>query len=758
MAVEFPRWTGYPPMYNINGIVELGGKVYCTTSGGLFIYDPETREYAMYYKNHGLVSNDILCIGATSKDIFIGFKEDGLWRFDPEEVSFERLLFPEYHVKTSANPNGIAVRDIFAKNDSILYIGHEKGVDMLNIETQELRTYTNLGENVSEDTPVNEVRVFDGKIWVATPLGLSVADEDNPNLEFSENWTSYQYIVRDIIYGVTSVLPVEKPSKAVYLATNLGGMYILNEENGKIDPAASDRIAIHDLSDGIDGYWAATPLGLYTKQVNLWRIASDRYEDLTVLAEGTEGRLWVGTELDGLQCYTVDGYIEVPPPNQLKSATFYDIDLDSRNVLWVATTYRDSNLKSVFQRLDREGVWTAYEIEDWILSNRVVATMVDSRDRVWTAMWGVDVSGVFVIIDDGTEFKSQDRILPVDETREIIRPTLSRNYIVCSDLAEDADGNIWIANFQLDTPDHTIEPEPTSGAVVIDDYPITRYQIYSPAEDGLPTAIIYEVCPDNEGWVWLGTHNKGVTGLYVGDDPYDKSDLEIHELKLENGIHSLRINEVTCDLNGDIWIGTQGGLNRIVKKNGRDLLVEDMNDILIGVDREVNVVEVDRYNNKWIGTSGGLLKIDSNNKPSTAYTIANSGLFSNAVLSLKYDDSRDVLWVGTNVGLNRFDIFGEDVSTVEREVRVYPNPFEIWGYDSRATFPNLKPGSRVKIFTFGGDIVTELKAEDNGNGVGSAVWDGRNIQGNYVGSGIYFFVGVDVGGDTVRDKMAVIRR
>ncbi len=754
---EYPRWTGFPPMYSINGIVEFRGDVFCTTAGGMFRYDPETREYSLYYKNHGLVSNDVLCIGATSEAIFVGFKEDGLWRFDPDTEHFERILFPEYHVKSSANPNGIAVRDIFALDDSVLYIGHEKGVDRLNLKSEELRTYTNLGENISQDTPVNEVRVHDGRIWVATPLGLSVADEDNPNLEFAENWTGYQYIVRDIIYGITSVLHVDRPSPAVYLATNLAGMYQLDEEAGVIVPAASDRVAFTDLVEGIDTYWGATPIGLYRKQVNLWSTASAEYEHLTVLAPGTGGRLWVGTELDGLQCYTADGYIEVPPPNQMRSMTFYDIDLDSNNVLWAATTYRDSNLRSVFQRL-QDGEWSAYTLDDWSLSNLVVGTMVDSRDRVWAAMWGVKTSGAYVIYDDGTPFKGDDRILPVDETKEIIRPTLSRQYIVVSDFAEDDDGNIWAANFQLDTPDHTIEPEPTSGAVVIDDFPITRHQSFSPAHDGLPTAIIYGICPDNEGWVWLATHNKGVTGLYVGDDPFDKSDLEIRELKLEQGIHSLRINALSCDQNGHIWVGTQGGLNRIVKEPGMNILVEDMNDLLAGVDREVRSIEVDPYGNKWIGTSGGLLKLSADNEPVSSFTVDNSGLFSGAILSLKYDPSGDVLWVGTNAGLNRYDVFGEEVSEVERMVRVYPNPFEIWGYDSRAVFPNLKPGSRLKIYTFGGILVNDLETVDDGSGTASAEWDGRNFQGNHVGSGVYFFLGVDVDGVTLRDKMAVIRR
>ncbi len=133
VSEEYPNWRGFPPMYTINDIIEYKGCVYCTTIGGIFRYEPLTQEYSLYYKNQGLVSNDVICIAATSDEIFLGFKEDGLWRFDPDNEEFRQILFPEYHAKTSTNPNGIAVNDIFVKNDSILYVGHDNGVDMLNI-------------------------------------------------------------------------------------------------------------------------------------------------------------------------------------------------------------------------------------------------------------------------------------------------------------------------------------------------------------------------------------------------------------------------------------------------------------------------------------------------------------------------------------------------------------------------------------------------------------------------------------------------
>jgi len=50
--------------------------------------------------------------------------------------------------------------------------------------------------------------------------------------------------------------------------------------------------------------------------------------------------------------------------------------------------------------------------------------------------------------------------------------------------------------------------------------------------------------------------------------------------------------------------------------------------------------------------------------------------------------------------------------------------------------------------------VTESSKDD---GI-SASWDGTNFEGKYVGSGVYFFTGVDSHGRSFKDKMVVIRR
>ena len=166
-------------------------------------------------------------------------------------------------------------------------------------------------------------------------------------------------------------------------------------------------------------------------------------------------------------------------------------------------------------------------------------------------------------------------------------------------------------------------------------------------------------------------------------------------------------------------------------------------------------ITVDDSNNKWIGTTDGLVKLNKQNQLETTYTTENSGLFSNTILSLLYDTARNVLWVGTDIGINRFNVGMNGTNTASASIHIYPNPFELWGFDSHVVFTNLEAGSPVDIYSFDGVLVNRVVAGHQEN---EAEWDGRNFKDDYVGTGVYFIIGADVAGQTFRDKLIVMRR
>jgi ligand-binding sensor domain-containing protein len=760
-AKEYPDWDGYPPMFSMNGVIEFEGSVYGTTKGGVFKYNPETRAYTLYYKNHGLPSNDVLCVAATSDYLFFGFETAGLMRYDPKSELFEPLLFPEYA------PNKIAVQSIYAHNDSMLYVAHSVGIDILNLSTREVRTITKLG-GLAQNTPVNEVRVFNGKIWVCTPLGLAIADENNPNLDVEGSWKSYTYSFWGKTTGFNCIIHVKDEAEdVIYLGTQDRGIVWFDENESVFWETAVTEGKVFRMCPGMGKYWAATDRGLFYKYARFWSLKSGHYSNLNGVWSDS-GRVWVSTLNDGLQCYADTGWVDIAPVPGPRSTKFSKIQVTDDGIVWATTAFqrgRRGEESGLFHRF-QDGVWTTYSENDGFYRTPV-SVVLDRKKNVWLSMWGANTSGVFVIQDDGTPVKKNDLIIPLDPKKEIFRPTIKSDYVVCKDITTDKFGNIWVSNFQLDQPDteeggssHNLESVPTSGAVVLDGYPITRYRHFSPASGDIVTAKIFDICADNDGWVWMSTDKKGLMGLFVGDDPFDttKATFKQH-LMVADGLNSLRVKAVNFDRDGYIWVGTDAGLNRVTKLPDYRLKVDGMTQLLGTAGNDVNCIEVDPFNNKWIGTSNGLVKIDPENEKQEIYTTSNSGLFSNTILGLKYDQKTDLLWIGTDTGMNTFQVFGSNNQTAEREARVYPNPFSIWGSDSQCTFVNLKLANKVRIYTFNGVMVNELEAkETSAKGVPYVKWDGRNFKNEYVASGVYFFAGEDQNGRPFRDKMVIIRR
>ncbi len=76
---------------------------------------------------------------------------------------------------------------------------------------------------------------------------------------------------------------------------------------------------------------------------------------------------------------------------------------------------------------------------------------------------------------------------------------------------------------------------------------------------------------------------------------------------------------------------------------------------------------------------------------------------------------------------------GEDVTSI----KVYPNPADI-GAGQRIYFSELPLNPYLTVYTSAGDPIINLEPAD-ADFAGRFVWDGRNMSGERVASGIYLF-------------------
>ena len=126
-----------------------------------------------------------------------------------------------------------------------------------------------------------------------------------------------------------------------------------------------------------------------------------------------------------------------------------------------------------------------------------------------------------------------------------------------------------------------------------------------------------------------------------------------------------------------LWLGGSGtGLVKYHKKRGviKQYTHDSLNhDSLISND--INCMIFDKFENLWIGTNIGLSKFNINTNKFTSYTTA-EGLTNNFINSILLDDDNN-LWISTNKGLNKFDIEKENIINFTKMDGIYGYQFNI---------------------------------------------------------------------------------
>ncbi len=155
-------------------------------------------------------------------------------------------------------------------------------------------------------------------------------------------------------------------------------------------------------------------------------------------------------------------------------------------------------------------------------------------------------------------------------------------------------------------------------------------------KEGLSNDIVRTIHEDRQGNLWIGT-NSGLNCLKNGT-------FTVYTTK--DGLPNDAVLSVYQDRQSNLWIGTNGG-GLACMKDGQFTHYTSQADLASDV---VTAIHEDNAGNLWIGTHGGLHR-RSNDK--FALYSTKEGLANNFVRAI-YEDRAGSLWIGTNGGgLNR---------------------------------------------------------------------------------------------------------
>jgi len=336
------------------------------------------------------------------------------------------------------------------------------------------------------------------------------------------------------------------------------------------------------------GYWRLS--ANYVQKYQQDRLERDfgsyqwRWEDLAAACEDDAGNIIIATYGSGVFWLNFEGkFIKV---EGLPSSYIFSLCMDREGSLWVGTDGRGLN------RVRRQ-------IFDSLAQTRGLAVTSVSTDKE---------GGLWVGINNGGVNYWKDGTL-----REYRKEQGLSDAYVKSVLADRA-GNVWVGTlygklFQLRGNQFTnVESWPTIDPGV---------------------AVIHQ---DRQGLVWFGTGQ----GLICRDPRKLFTN--------RDGLSSNTIQALADDAAGNLWIGTDAGLN--VFRGGQISSLHKTNGL---PSEDIRSLYVDSDDVLWVGTASGLARYDG-----TKWTryLKETGLLSNPVGYLM-EDSEHYLWLGTLAGLVR---------------------------------------------------------------------------------------------------------
>ncbi|WBL21566.1 hybrid sensor histidine kinase/response regulator transcription factor [Zunongwangia sp. HRR-M8] len=217
---------------------------------------------------------------------------------------------------------------------------------------------------------------------------------------------------------------------------------------------------------------------------------------------------------------------------------------------------------------------------------------------------------------------------------------------------------------------------------------------------------IRSLVEDDDGFLWIGTSNGGInildpSSVFAGADKIKVQKFIPHTD--DSSVHNRNILSLFKDSNGNIWIGTEAGLD-FVDPKGEVIQLFDYkpnDNSQISHDR-VKAITKGNNNNIWIGTDGG--GIDNYAIASKEFSHLNINLHSNLILSLLEDDNRN-LWIGTY----RYGIIKYNLNTGKSKVYLDTKVSE--GSDVRIIFEDRQ--SNIWVGTNRGGLYKYDKLNDS---------------------------------------------
>ena len=568
--------------------------------------------------------------------------------FNNSVAELDKINFNNLTIKDGLSSN--LITDIYQDSIGYIWIGTEDGLNQYNGNVVIQYNYESNNKNSLTSTHITSINEDKhGNIWVGTNSGLNIISRKDNN-------------------KITRI-----------------------ECNGEESDVLSSNIITSIYRDNNDTMWVGTENGLnrYDEENNNFiKYYSDGINEkitnnyIVDLDEDGFGNLWISTK-SGIDIIDLSTY-NIHNVKENKLDCIYMVDKDNSGNMWIATK------EGIFKTLDKSYEIVNYNIDiEEDLSTNITKLLCDTNGDIWL----LGRIGLIRHIPSNNETKIYN-----EGNKYLIN-----NSIRC--LYEDRSGVLWVGSNNGVSILNIKQQFDNSINNIFSKYEIDKSSITSFLQDS-----------DND--IWIGTEENGLIQFDVNENKMIRYAYDEYE---EKSLISDTIEYILEGSKNNIIVATNKGINLINKKTKENIVYsyEQIN-INLFLSTDFKIFNDVQY--AWVATEEGLYRYNKENYETVSYReeFIKAGISNYKVVDIFQDENdEDILWLagGVNVGLVKFHktegIIKSYLSSSEKNTLSYDSINCITG-DGKG---NLWIGTEVGLNRFNIEDETFTKYfEENGLG------------------------------------------
>lgn len=739
------EWCTHTPGRKVICVDIMNDKIFAATPYDVFYFNKNDNSIRSINKVNGLsdFGVNVLKYNETEGVMMIGYSNANIDIIDDGDFV---INIPDIKNKTILGNK--TINDIYF-NGHYAYLSCGFGVVVVDMNRYEIKDTYIIGDNGTYMN-INDITIYQDKLYLATDIGIYYADVNNDNLADYSQWTLDTSLPRP--NSAYTEIETFGDILLAYLNTNNTNMtYFYNGEEWKVLEMENDNThrEIRAYSDRV--------VFVNSDKVNVYSKSNDLITSLTfyypysAAFDRSSNNYWVGDNDYSLIKCTESGEKTYFEKNGPYSNRVFQIKARGEQV-WVAS----GGYSSTWAKLYISDGAFVYDNNKWDFLNPWKSSAFDSiSDIACTAIDPVDPNRVYLgSYDKGImEFYNKRLVDIYDETNSSLGKLLGYDFVYITDMDFDSDNNLWVAN---SSTDNLLSVRTCNG----------DWHSYYIGNGG---GNISRMIVDDNDYKWV-LKREGELIVFNDNNTLNNTDDDRYKtIKNTSGQGGLpgTVNCMAVDNSGTLWVGTTDGVGlfrntaNIFNNDGSSYdctrILVPRNDgtgqadyLLSG--ESILSIAVDGANNLWFGTTNGVFYISNNGLTEYLhFTTENSPLLSNTVKDIAIDSNGNV-YFATDNGIISYRNTATEGGITNSDVVVFPNPVrsDFTGY---VGIKGLVSDALVKITAVDGRFVTHLKAQG-----GQAVWDCTNINGEKVQPGIYLIFSTDTTGkETYATKVLIMK-